>query len=106
MLILLRFAHSGENMVRVKSVEEAVENYVIGVIQGAFKTKRYWMKQGYDEEHAIKNAVNYAIGQIKAGISMDRKEIEATISKFREMAEIANALADSLNIALNNLPAT
>jgi hypothetical protein len=87
-------------MVKVKSVEEAVENYVIGVIQGAFKTKRYWMKQGYDEEHAIKNAVNYAIGQIKAGISMNKNEIEATIGKFREIAEIANAFADLLGRTL------
>ena len=55
-------------MVKVKSIEEIVQNYVIGTIQGVYKTKRYWVKQGYDEDHAIKNAVEYGIGQLAAGV--------------------------------------
>lgn len=81
---------------KVKSKEEWVENYLIGVIQGTIKTKRYWMKKGYDESHAIKNAVKYAIGQISAGLggSFDR---EYVASLFTEMAGICQAFANMLN---------
>jgi len=81
-------------MVKVKPIEEWVENYVISTIQGAFKTKRHWMKEGYDEKHAIKNAVNYALGQLKASVSSDN--IETTIKAFREMAVIATTFANLL----------
>ena len=83
-------------MVTVKSIEECVQNYVIGAIQGVFKTKRYWMKQGYDEGHAIKNAIQYGIGHIRAGVGMDIPDLETTIKTFREMAEIATAFANLL----------
>jgi len=81
-------------MVKVKSIEETVENYVIGVIPGVFKTKRYWMKKGYDEKHAIQNAVKYGIRQIEAGVSAHN--LETTINIFREMAVIATTFADLL----------
>jgi len=80
--------------VKVKSVEESVENYVAGTIQGAFKTKRYWMSQGYDKKHAVNNAVQYAVGQIKAGTSADN--LERVIGIFRELSGIATAFADML----------
>jgi hypothetical protein len=79
---------------KVKSIEQTIENYVLGTIQGAFKTRRYWMNQGYDEDHAIKNAVNYGVGQIKAGVSA--RNFEATIEMFREVAGIATAFANML----------
>jgi len=83
-------------MVKVKSIEEWAQNYVIGAIQGVFKTKRYWMKQGYDEDHAIKNAVQYGIGQVRAGVGMDIPNLEATVRTFREIAEISTGFADLL----------
>ena len=82
-------------MTRVKSVEEMVQNYVIGTIQGVFKIKRYWMKQGYDEDHAIKNAVQYGIGQISAGVGRIC-DLETTIKMFREIADISTAFANTL----------
>jgi len=85
---------------KVKSVEESVENYVIGTIQGAFKTKRYWRGQGYDENHAISNAVEYGIGQIKAGVNI--QNLEHIIGVFREISGIATAFADMLENAKSN----
>lgn len=80
---------------KVKSVEEIVQNYVIGTIQGVFKFKRHWMKQGYNEDHAIKNAVQYGIGQISAGVGRIC-DLETTIGMFREIAEISTAFANRL----------
>ena len=91
----------GNRMVKVKSIEETVQNYVIGTIQGVFKTKRYWMKKGYDEDHAIKNAVQYGIGQIRAGVG-DICDIETTIKTFREMAEISTVFANLLEEVKGN----
>ncbi len=84
-------------MSKTKSIEETVQNYVIGAIQGAFKTKRYWMKKGYDKDHAIKNAVNYGIGQVCAGIG-DICDLETAVKMFREIAGISTAFADTLEV--------
>lgn len=80
-------------MVKGKSIDEVVENYVIGAIQGAFKTKRYWMKRGFNEESSIKKAINYATGQLNAGTggNLSISDAEAI---FREIGAIAEALAD------------
>lgn len=45
------------------------------------------MKQGYDENHAIKNAVNYAMGQISAGLG----RLVITIQYGRSLREIIRA---------------
>ena len=83
---------------RVKSLEEWAQNYVIGTIQGALKTKRHWMKQGYDEKHSIENAVKYGMAQISAGIG-ETCDLETAVKMFREMAEISTAFADALEEA-------
>jgi hypothetical protein len=83
---------------KVKSLKETVQNYVIGTIQGAFKVKRHWVKQGYDEDHAVKNAVQYGIGQISAGVGRTC-DLETTIKIFREIAEISTAFANTLKEA-------
>ncbi len=87
-------------MSRAKSIEEVVQNYVIGEIQGAYKTKRYWMKQGYDEAHAIKNAVKYGIGQIPAEIG-GTCYFETAVKMFREIAVTSTTFADTLGEAMN-----
>lgn len=78
----------------MKKIEETIEDYVIGTIPGAYKTKRYWIKKGFDEDSAIEKAIKYAFGQMKAGIgeSFNLKDAE---NGFREMGEIANVLADA-----------
>ena len=73
-----------------KTLKEAVDNYILSTILGTYKTKRHWMKQGYDEDKAIQNALNYALGMLKENPDPRYAEI------FREMAAIANLLADIL----------
>lgn len=88
---------------KVKSMEEWVQNYVIGTIQGVYRTKRHWMKQGYDEDHAIENAIQYGIGQLAAGVGKTCN-VETTIRMFRELAEIATAFANKLEQAFPSSP--
>jgi urocanate hydratase len=76
-------------------MEEIVQNYVIGTIQGTFKTKRYWVKKGYNKDHAIKNAIEYGIGQLAAGVGKTC-DAKTAVTIFREIAEIANAYANKL----------
>nr|MDO8089263.1 hypothetical protein [Candidatus Sigynarchaeota archaeon] len=80
---------------KIKPLEEIVENYVIGTIQGAYKMKRYWKERGWDEEHAIDYATRYAIGQLKSGVG-ESCDVEKAIAIFREISAIATALADFL----------
>jgi hypothetical protein len=77
----------------MKTIKETIENYLIGTIKGAYKTKKHWMKKGFEKSSAIEKAWRYAIGQIEAGIGEninwnDAEEI------YREIGAIANAFAD------------
>jgi len=83
-------------MAKVKSIEEWVLNYIISVVPGAIKTKWYWMKQGYNEDHAIENAVKYGIGQLSAGVG-DIYDQQTSARILREMADICNAFAELLH---------
>lgn len=79
-------------MVKMKtiSLDETIDNYILSTILGTYKTKRFWMKQGYNEEKAIQNATKYALGMLRE--KLDPKYIDM----FREVAVIANFLADIL----------
>jgi len=87
---------------KTKTIDESVENYVIGTVQGAYRTKRNWMKKKFDEDSAIKKTLDWAYAQIEAGIgeTFSLKDAEAG---FREMSEIANILAEACRQANNNL---
>lgn len=77
----------------MKSIKETVENYLIGTIHGAYKTKRYWIKKGFDSNSAVEKATKYAFGQIEAGLgeTFNWKDVEEI---FREIGAIANVFAD------------
>lgn len=79
---------------KTKQIDETIENYLIGTVHGVYKTKRHWLKKGFDEESAIDKSIKYAFGQMKAGIgeTFDWKDVE---NIFREIGVIANVLADS-----------
>jgi len=79
---------------KMKIVDETVENYVIGTIQGAFKTKRHWMKKHSDEDSSIEKAVSYAFGQIIAGTGSN-VSLEDAEELFREISAIADSFADA-----------
>ena len=85
----------------VKSINESIENYLIGTIQGAYKTKRYWMKKRFTEENAINKSITYAIHQIQSGIG-ETYTLQDVENMFREIGDIANALADSCKQANEN----
>jgi len=86
----------------MKTIDETMENYLIGTIPGAYKTKRHWIKKGFDKSSAIEKATSYAFGQIEAGIGriFDWNDVE---EMFREIGVIANAFADSSKQAHENL---
>ena len=77
----------------MKNIDETIENYLIGTIAGAYKTKRYWMDKRFDEKSAIEKSVKYAIGQMESSIgnTLSWKNVE---SIFREISVISDSLAD------------
>ena len=85
----------------MKTIDETIGNYLIGTIQWAYKTKRYWIKKGFDENSAIGKATKYAFGQMEAGIgeTFNKKDVEEI---FREIGVIANVLADACKQANDN----
>jgi hypothetical protein len=85
-------------MVEVKSLDEIVRNYVMSVVTGAYKTKEYWKKKGFDEDRAINKALAYVSGQLEAGINPQKTK--EYIKIFRELACISNAIADMLEETL------
>jgi hypothetical protein len=53
---------------KIKSVEDTLEEYVLSTVKGAYNTKKHWMNKGYDENSSIDRAIRYAFGQINSGI--------------------------------------
>ena len=92
---------TGKKMVKIKPIEEWVENYVIGTIQGMFKQKRHWLQKGFPMERAIKNAINYGINQLSAGVGSTVTS-ERAEEMLREIATIANAMADFCSTLKNS----
>lgn len=82
---------------KTKSLEEIVDNYIIGAIQGAYKQKRHWINKGFSESKAIENAINWAIRMLDESSDPG---YHATI--FRELEAIANALATVLEKRANS----
>lgn len=78
---------------KVKSVEETVENYVISTVAGAYRNKKHWKNKGYDEPSSINRALKYAFGQINSGVG-ETFSWEDAEKSFRELGDISNALAD------------
>ena len=78
---------------KVKSIEDTIEEYVLSTVKGAYNVKKDWMKRGFNEESSIKRALNYAYGQINSGVGKTFLWKDAERS-FRELSDIANALAD------------
>ncbi|MCK4902232.1 MAG: hypothetical protein KAS76_02660 [Thermoplasmatales archaeon] len=78
---------------KVKGVEETVEDYVISTVAGAYRNKRHWMKQRFDEDSSIKKALSWAYGQIDSGVG-EVFTWEDAENGFREISEIANVFAD------------
>ncbi len=78
-------------MVKVKSVEEAVNRYAESALVSAVRLRRYWLSQGNSESEAVEKAVNQASGMMaSSGASVDTlidlfNELERACGAFVEM---------------------
>lgn len=79
---------------KTKTIHETLEDYVIGTVHGAYRTKRHWIKQGFEEDDAIKKTLSWAYAQVGVGTG-DTFNLKDAENGFREMSEIANVLADA-----------
>ncbi len=85
---------------KVKSVEDTIERYVLSTVKGAYNVKKDWMKRGFEEPSSIEKALNYAYGQINSGVGKTLAWEDAE-KGFRELSNIANALADFCKKQIN-----
>ncbi len=79
---------------KVVSVEDWVRQYALSTVKGSLNFAEHFARRGYSSKHASQNAVNYGIGQLEAGVSIDN--IERIEGDFRAMAVIAESLAEYL----------
>ena len=79
---------------KVISVERAVRQWALSTVKGSLNFAEHFAEQGYPSKHASRNAVNYAIRQLEASVSIDN--IERVASDLKSMAIIAQSLADYL----------
>ena len=88
-------------MLKVKSLEETVFNYIIGVLSGFPKEVNHWLKQGYSPEKAFENAYKWAIRQLESGVgeTFSWKDIAAI---FRITAQAINQLAKYCELRAEN----
>lgn len=78
----------------VKTIEKAVENYVVSVPLAMWKTKRDLMqRRNFKEEYAIEQAVNYGKNMLSTGIGETVTPQQAA-HIFKELASINTAMAD------------
>ena len=77
-----------------KTIEKAVENYVVSVPLAMWKTKRDLMhRRNFQENYAIEQAINYGKNMLNAGVGKEITPQEVAII-FREMASINTAMAN------------
>jgi len=79
---------------KLKTLEKTLQNCAIGIVPGAYKTKRYWMSEGDSEKRAIEKTVNYALGSLRSAGVYEKPD--AYISAFEEIAAISNAIAEDI----------
>lgn len=81
-------------MVKPKSLEETVENYVASTSVAMWKYKKYLVaERKFTEDYAIKKAIDYGLNMLQSGLGQAVPAGKAT-TMFRELASINTALAD------------
>lgn len=81
-------------MVKIKSIEETVENYVASTSIAMWKYKKFLMKaKNFNEDYAIEKAIDYGLKMLRSGLGTTITPTMAMVL-FREQAEINNALAN------------
>ena len=80
----------------VRTLEDAVQNYVASVPMAMWKYKKYLMqKRGFKENYAIKKSIDYGEKMLGAGLG-ETVPPELAIELFKEFAAINTALAKRL----------
>ncbi len=81
--------------------EKAVRNYVVSTVKGTFQTYQHWLAQGYSQMHAIDNAMKYAAGQLRSGVSVDN--IQQSLDDIETISIIAQTIAIILRRDLESI---
>ncbi|MDE1765250.1 MAG: hypothetical protein KGI27_03130 [Thaumarchaeota archaeon] len=81
-------------MVKTKSIEESVENYVGSISVGMLKYKKHLMRdKNFSEADAIDKTLEYGMGMLRSGLGGTITPQRAA-ALFREQADINTALAN------------
>ena len=80
-------------MVKVVTLDEAINRYAESSLVSAVRLRRYWLSQGASESEAIEKAVNQASGMMaSSGASLDK-----LIELFRELKGACDAFVEILD---------
>lgn len=83
--------------------EKAARNYVVSTVEGTFRTYQHWLAKGFPPEHAIDNAIKYALGQLESGVDIDN--IQRSLDDIETIAAIAQSIAAVLRRKLDAMNA-
>ncbi|GEM_PF-4548431 len=76
---------------KIKPIDEIVENYDVSAGLGTWKMMQHWKKKGFSEDDAVDKALSYGIK--RAIMSRNPQQIMAY---FRDIASCYEALANIL----------
>lgn len=89
-------------MVKMKSIEESVENYVASTGLAILRYHRFLVKtRGFKPDYAMKVAIDYGFNMLSAGIG-SKDELASAESMFRELSALYNELGDVCYEAINH----
>ena len=74
--------------------EEYHRKYALSTVSATLKTYRHWLRQGYSEEHSMKNAIKYGVAQIQSIVTPD--SVQNSLHDFEMLSTISQRLADVL----------
>jgi len=81
-------------MVKIKSIEEIVENYIASTSSAMWKYKKYLMRdKNFSEDYAIEKAIDYGLKMLRSGLGTTITP-EMAMTLFKEQADINTALAN------------
>jgi hypothetical protein len=80
--------------------EEFNRKYALSTLSATFKTYRHWLREGFSEDHSMKNAITYGVAQVQSIVSSD--SIQNSLHDFEMLATISQKMADVLRDRLES----
>ena len=74
--------------------EEHHRRYALSTVSATLKTYHHWLRQGYSEEHSLKNAIKYGVAQIQSIVTPD--STQDSLQDFEMLSTISQRLANVL----------